>query len=79
VPIHRPTRLMDADDRGPVLRSDLALRRRTLWFGSVWRPILIADIRQVEKRPAPPQGSNFVISPEEARDYHCRIDDGIFY
>lgn len=88
---------MAADDQEPVLRSDLALRRRTLWLGklelyddhlsisgwrwsgSVWRPIPIEDIRRVEKWPAPPQGTNFVISPEEEQDFYCRIEEGIFY
>jgi len=88
---------MTDEDRDPVLRSALALRRRTLWrgtlelyedhlaiagwtwTGSVWYPLPITDIREVEKRPTPPRGANFVIRPADRRDFYCRIEDGIFY
>jgi len=88
---------MTSDDREPRLRSDVALRQRTLWLGkmelyedelaisgwtwtgSVWRPIPITEIRQVEKWPAPEGTVNLVIRPENRDDFYCRVEGGIFY
>ena len=88
---------MTSDDREPRLRSDVALRRRTLWLGemelyddelvisgwrwsgSVWRPIPITEIRQVEKWPAPEGMVNLVVRPEKRDDFYCRVEEGIFY
>lgn len=88
---------MTSDDREPRLRSDVALRQRTLWLGkmelyedelaisgwtwtgSVWRPIPIEEIRQVEKWPAPEGMVNLVIRPENRDDFYCRVEGGIFY
>lgn len=88
---------MSLEDQEPRLRSDLALRRRTLWLGqlelyedklaisgwrwtgAVWRPIPIEEIRQIEKWPAPKGAVNFVLRPEQRRDFYCRVEEGIFY
>lgn len=49
------------------------------WSGSVWYPLPIDDIRAVEKRPSHPRTSNFVIQPEDRRNFYCQIENGVFY
>lgn len=88
---------MNSDEEDPRLRSDVALRRRTLWLGemelyddhlsisgwrwtgSVWCPLPIQEIRQVEKWPAPEGMVNLVLRPEEMRDFYCRVEGGVFF
>lgn len=85
-----------AEEQEPILASDLALRRRTLWLGkmelyedhlsisgwqwtgTMYRPLPIRQIRLVEKWLVP-RGVNFVIRPEEGRDYYCRLAGGVFF
>lgn len=49
------------------------------WTGSVWHPVPIKEIRQVEKWPAPLGMTNFVVCLEERRDFYCRVEDGVFF
>lgn len=49
------------------------------WTGSVWYPIAIRDIRQVEKWPAPEGRVNLVLRPEERHDFYCRVEEGVFF
>ena len=49
------------------------------WTGSVWCPLPIEDIRQIEKWPAPPPAANVVIRSADRRDFYCRIEEGVFY
>ena len=48
------------------------------WTGAVHRPIRLTDIQQVEKWVVS-RGVNFVIRPEEDRDFYCRAGDHMFY
>jgi hypothetical protein len=49
------------------------------WSGAVHEPVPIDDIRRVEKRPTLPRAPNFVIRPEDRRDFYCQIPTGVFY
>jgi len=71
--------------RRPLWLGEIALYENHVsisgwrWSGSVWHPLPFQDIRRVEKWPATHRGTNLVIRPAEARDYYCRVEEGVFF